>query len=155
MDANDSQNEKQPAKRNAFAVMKNVRDMCKQPVGKKLLMFTLATYCDLDGICWPSNRTLAAGTGMSESTIKRMLRALHEEGELQILTPGVDRDTKRFIHLKRYVKQVTVMTPLNGSRLPMKRNRLRQKVVNGMVKNVVRMPRVEAVEAFKRRWQRC
>jgi hypothetical protein len=121
MNGNDSQNEKQPRKPNAFTVMKNVRDMCKQPVSKKLLMFTLATYCDLDGICWPGNRTLAAATGMSESTVKRLLRVLHEERELQILTPGIGRDTKRFIHLKRYVKQVTAMTPLNGSRLPMKR----------------------------------
>lgn len=97
-------------KSNVFTVINNVRDMCKQPDNKKLLMFTLATYCDRDGICWPKNDTLVAATAKSDRTVRRMLQALAEEGELQILTTGIGRDTKRVIYLKRYAKPDKAMT---------------------------------------------
>jgi hypothetical protein len=56
----------------------------------------------------------------SERTIRRMLKALHKDGELQILTPGIGRDTKRLIHLERYVKPATTMTYLNRTASPMR-----------------------------------
>jgi len=102
MQTNDNQNESK-RKPSPFTIMNNVRDNCKQPVSKKLLMLTLATYCDGDGICYPSNRALVPATRMSERTIRRMLKQLAADGELKIITPGAGRDQKRIISLKRYV----------------------------------------------------
>jgi hypothetical protein len=127
MDANAEIRERPTGKRSAFTIMSSVRDHCQQPVGKKLLMLTLATYANADGICYPSNETLAKATGLGNSTVRRMLRQLKSEGELEILTPGTGRDQKRTIRLKRYVakpltamsaKPITVMSGLNCSGSP-------------------------------------
>ncbi len=59
MHATDEIRERQTGKRNAFTVMNNVRDNCKQPDGKKLLMMVLATYSNGDGLCFPGNLALA------------------------------------------------------------------------------------------------
>jgi Helix-turn-helix domain len=127
MDANDSQNEKQLRKPNAFTVIKNVRDMCELSDAKKILMFTLATYCNPDGICYPGNRVLALATRKSERTIQRMLKELEADGEVEILTPGIGRGKKRILRLKRYApkteqirsvleKADKALSPLNTTR---------------------------------------
>ncbi len=82
--------------------MNNVRDHCGQPDARKLLMFTLATYCNAEGKCFPSNETLAGVTRKSRRTVQRMIKQLAADGELEVLEPGVGRDTKRIIALKRY-----------------------------------------------------
>jgi hypothetical protein len=105
MDATNEMGERQEraAKPNPFAVINTVRDMCKQRDALKLLMLTLATYCNGAGLCFPSNRTLAEATSRSDRSIRRMLRRLKTDGELEILEPGIGRDQKRFIRLTRYV----------------------------------------------------
>jgi len=129
MESGDNHKQKQPATPSAFTLMKNVRDMCEQPDGRKLLLFTLATYCNQDGICYPGNKTLAAATRKSDRTIRRMLKQLASEGEIDILTPGIGRDQKRIIRLTRYLgkpdktmsrKPDKAMTGLNRTRSPMK-----------------------------------
>src|SRR5437762_11929008 len=102
MEPNDSNGEKQPRKRSAFTIMNNVRDNCKQPASKKVLMFVLATYCNGDGICYPGNETLARATCVSGRTVKRLLRGLVADGEVEILAPGIGRDKKRILCLRRY-----------------------------------------------------
>jgi hypothetical protein len=124
MEPTDSQNEKQQPKRNAFTVMKNVRDMCKQSDARKNLMYALATYSNPDGICYPGNRALVQATRKSERTVRRMLKALAADGELEVLTKGAGRDQKRIICLKRYVENRTTgeikpdkaLSPLNRTR---------------------------------------
>lgn len=117
VETNDDNQDESKRKPNAFAVMNNVRDHCQQPVSKKLLMLTLATYANADGICYPSNATLAKATGISKRTVQRILPALAAEGELEILTPGKGRDQRRIISLKRYTaKHDTAMTCLNAPR---------------------------------------
>jgi hypothetical protein len=126
MHANEANDEKQPGKRSAFTIMSNVRDHCEQlDRAKKLLMLTLATYCNRDGICYPSNETLVKATRIPERTIRRKLSELKAEGELQVLTPGIGRDKKRIISLKRYTakpakavtaKPAKAMTVLNRPR---------------------------------------
>src|SRR5262245_45432196 len=71
-------------KRTAFAIINNVRDRCAQGFARKNLMFTLATYCSADGMCWPGNRELARVMRSSERTIQRMLKKLAKDGELEI-----------------------------------------------------------------------
>jgi pyocin large subunit-like protein len=83
--------------------MSNVRDNCDQSDAKKLLLLILATYCDRDGICYPSNETLARVTRKKRRTVQRMLKDLAAEGELEILESGRGRNQKRILHLKRYV----------------------------------------------------
>ena len=127
MQSGNDKDEKQTRKRTAFDLMNNVRDLCEQSDAKKLLLFTLATYCDGDGICYPSNETLASVTRKSRRTVQRMLKGLVAEGELEILESGIGRDQKRILYLKRYAvkgdkavsrKGDKAMTSLNATRLP-------------------------------------
>jgi Helix-turn-helix domain len=123
--ANDNEDSGKKKQSHAFTVINNVRDMCEQKdSNKKLLMLTLATYCDRDGMCWPGNRALALATRKSERTIRRMLRVLDKEGELEILTPGIGRDKKRIIQLQRYCnadsKPAKAVTGLNRTGSPIK-----------------------------------
>jgi hypothetical protein len=89
-------------KQTPFLVMNNVRDNCHQPESNKFLMLTIATYCDRGGICYPTNHTLARVTQKSERTIQRQLKELVTAGEIEILAPGIGRDKKRIISLRRY-----------------------------------------------------
>jgi hypothetical protein len=111
---NDPNESKEPSKRkqSAFTVMNNVRDHCKQPDAKKVLMFSLALYCNADGTCHPGNRTLAKAINKSQRTVKRMVKELAADGELEILTTG-GGDQKREIRLTRYVAMAPGM-PLGG-----------------------------------------
>lgn len=54
-----------------------VRDL--QPSHRHVLL-VLANYADERGMCWPSQRHLAAATGYSERTIRTALGALEDEG---------------------------------------------------------------------------
>jgi len=110
MKAYDEIRERQLAKRSAFTLMNNIRDHCQQPDAKKLLLFSLATYCDGKGICWPGNEELVKITRKSERTIRRMLSELKEDGEIDVLTPGTGRGQKRKISLRRYAKPDKAMT---------------------------------------------
>jgi len=115
MDATETNDEKQPRKRSAFTVMNNIRDLCDQSDARKLLLFTLATYCDGDGICYPSNETLATVTRKSTRTGQRMLKGLVADGDLETLASGIGRDQRRVLHLKRYAarKGDKAVSPLN------------------------------------------
>lgn len=47
---------------------------------RKVLLLVLANYADEDGICWPSQETLASGTELSVDTIQRQLKRLEANG---------------------------------------------------------------------------
>ena len=104
--------QKQLTRRSAFTIMSNVRDNCEQSASKKLLMLVIASYCDADGRCFPGNRLLAKAMNKSQRTVKRMIKELVAEGELEILTTG-GGDQKRIIRLTRYVAIAPEM-PLGG-----------------------------------------
>jgi helix-turn-helix protein len=125
MQSGNDNDEKQPRKQSAFTIMNNVRDLCEQSDAKKVFLFTLATYCNGDGICYPSNHELVRTTRKSERQVQRMLKQLEAAGDLEKLTSGVGRYQKRIISLKRYAakpdKDVTckpdkVLSPLNPTR---------------------------------------
>jgi hypothetical protein len=121
MKNNQQSNGSKPEKRNPFTVINNVRKNCKQPVPKKFLMLILSTYCNADGICFPGNSELADAMNKSYRTVRRMLKELKADGELEILRPGIGRDTKRVIRLTKYAgfvpfKGDKAMTCLNGTR---------------------------------------
>jgi hypothetical protein len=101
MERRHSNDEKQTRK-SAFTLMNNIRDYCEQSGPKKLFLFELATYSDSDGICYPSNETLAGVTRKSRRTVQRMLKELVADGDLEIVAPGIGRDKKRIIRLTRY-----------------------------------------------------
>ena len=104
MNANQSPIEKQAAgKQNAFTIMNNVRDHCKQSDAKVRLMFVLATYCNREGICWPSNETLMQKMGRKKRMIQKWLAELKADGEISVLKSGAGRDKRRKISLTRYI----------------------------------------------------
>ena len=119
MKTNDEIRETQTGKRSAFTIMSNVRDNCKQPPSKKLLVLVIASYCDPDGLCFPGNRLLAKAINKSPRTVKRMLKELAADGELEILTTG-GGDQKREICLTRYAAIAPEM-PLGGGDTQMSR----------------------------------
>src|SRR4051812_32121111 len=86
-----------------FALINAVRDMCEKPDSEKLLLLTLATYCNKRGVCFPANKTLATATRKSDRSIRRMLSHLAKDGEIDIITPGIGRGQKRLIRLTRYL----------------------------------------------------
>jgi hypothetical protein len=51
--------------------------------GRKLLLLALASYADKDGICWPSQETLARDTEQSVDTVQRELPMLEKRKLLQ------------------------------------------------------------------------
>ena len=75
--------------------MNNVRDHCDLSDAEKLLMYTLATYCDADGRCFPSNPLLAEKLRKSPRTVRRLLRRLVAHGEVEVLEPGRTRQAAR------------------------------------------------------------
>lgn len=46
----------------------------------KVVLLVLANYANEDGICWPSQKTLAAATEQSEDSVQRRLRELEKLG---------------------------------------------------------------------------
>ena len=107
MQSNNETNEKQPTKPNAFTLMKNVRDHCKQTGDKRVLMFVLATYCDRNGVCWPGNETLSEKMHVASRTVQRLLSQLAKDAEIEILQRGAGRNQRRYISLKRYLGTIT------------------------------------------------
>jgi Helix-turn-helix domain len=51
---------------------------------RKVLLLILANYADEDGICWPSQETLAKGTEQSLDTVQRQLRKLAAIGLIAV-----------------------------------------------------------------------
>src|SRR5262245_503284 len=103
MHDNNADQAGQPKTRNAFILINNVRDHCNQSDAKVRLMFILASYCDREGVCWPSNETLARRMRKKKRRIQKMLSELKADGEITILTTGAGRHTKRKISLERYM----------------------------------------------------
>lgn len=56
--------------------------------GSLLVLVALADWCNEDGYCWPSRRTIANRTGASEATVKRVLRDHIKRGELERILGG-------------------------------------------------------------------
>lgn len=50
------------------------------PAAELKTLIALADYASDEGVCWPSKRTLAGVTGLSETSIKRSIRKLAERG---------------------------------------------------------------------------
>ena len=110
----------QATKRNSFSLMNNIRDYCELPSDYRDLLFTMATYCGGEGICWPGNDELSRATRKPRRTLQRMLNHLVNAKHIKILSSGRGRDQKRIICLQRYVqvepKNVIPITDNNGHR---------------------------------------
>jgi pyocin large subunit-like protein len=50
----------------------------------KLTLLALANYADADGMCWPTQETLAADTEQSVDTVQRRLKQLATQGLIRI-----------------------------------------------------------------------
>jgi len=113
MQSSNESNEKQSTKPNAFILIKNVRDQCKQTGDKRVLMFVLATYCDRNGVCFSGNETLAEKLHVASRTVQRLLSQLAKDAEIDILQRGAGRNQRRYISLKRYLGTMTKGDELN------------------------------------------
>jgi hypothetical protein len=50
---------------------------------RKVLLMVLANYADQNGVCWPSQETLARGTEQSVDTVQRQLKKLQNLGVIE------------------------------------------------------------------------
>ena len=62
--------------------------------GAKIVLLALADIANHEGVCWPSNGTLCAMTSLSKTTVKEHLRALAEQGIIDVES-GVDFEAER------------------------------------------------------------
>lgn len=67
-----------------------------------LLMLALADYANDDGVCWPSQNSLAKRCRCSERGIVRMIDHLITEGEIILRRPGGGRGNSAVYQLARY-----------------------------------------------------
>lgn len=51
-----------------------------RPSARKFILVALANYADEEGVCYPSQKTLASATGQSERSVREHLAGLEEDG---------------------------------------------------------------------------
>jgi hypothetical protein len=71
-----------------FSILRWCREVeCDNPA-ERCLLFTLATYSNKFGECWPSVETLAAVMGRTDRQVQRLLRGLERRGHIAITLGG-------------------------------------------------------------------
>jgi hypothetical protein len=68
----------------AWDWMREIRDDRQLSPTAKLCAFTLATYFDRRGECFPSRAVIGRGMGLSTRTVTRALAELREAGAVEI-----------------------------------------------------------------------
>lgn len=68
----------------------------EQPINgnAKLVLLALADHANDEGDCWPGVKTISLKTGFSESTVRRLISRLVDEGYLSV-SPYFDPDSGR------------------------------------------------------------
>lgn len=67
----------------SFQASEWVRHLDELPPAQRVVMYVLASYADEAGSCYPGQTRLARETSLSESTVRRALRALEDGGYLR------------------------------------------------------------------------
>jgi len=75
---------------------------CQQSGDRLLLMLALADFANDDGICWPSQLSLAARTRCTERGVQKMIDALEKLGEIEIMREGGGRGVSAKYRLTNY-----------------------------------------------------
>lgn len=73
----------------SYAASRKVWQMSLHDAGAKLVFLNLADRANARGVCWPSQKTIARDTGLSERTVRAKLRQLEDEG-LILRTPRAE-----------------------------------------------------------------
>lgn len=60
---------------------------------RKLIFLAYADYANDDGVCWPSNETIAEKTGVSKRTVTRHVSELKEQGYMEVIEEGGGRSS--------------------------------------------------------------
>ena len=64
------------------------------PPGPKIVLLALADIADVEGICWPGHRSLAAKCSVTVRTVQRTIAALQSQGQL-LIEPRYRQDGSR------------------------------------------------------------
>ena len=118
-----------------FTVEQSIWETSKQEGKALLVLLALGTFAsNEDGICFPSQETLAKRSRCSVRGVQKIISRLVEDGEIQIVTKGGEAGSKRastVYSLGRYVTAKNnddprtgfALTPERGSPLPPNRVR--------------------------------
>ncbi len=99
----------------------------------RLLMLILAGYADDTGFCWPGQKLLADGAGMTTRGIRKITGALVAAGEIEIVEHGLGRGNSTRYLLRKYAaakeerKCIKEEQPIPLLHKPQKRNRSAEK----------------------------
>lgn len=69
---------------------------CKLTAAQSLTLIVLVDHVDEDGICFPSQETMALESGLSRMGLRKALLGLIEKGLLEIVAPGGPRRSARY-----------------------------------------------------------
>lgn len=97
----------------SIAVMTRVWAKSKQKSGALLLMLALADFANDDGIAWPSVKTLAAKSRLSERQCQRIIDRLQAKGELYAM-PATGRGHTNLYFVAVGLDQPTIHSTLKG-----------------------------------------
>lgn len=82
--------------------------------GAKFLLVTMANYCDENGCCWPSIKTLAAETQMTAKHISTLIEKLEEAGQiLKEGRPGRGHGRQPNLYILRMQSELSTHCPQN------------------------------------------
>lgn len=86
---------------------------------EKLVALCVADFADDDGKAWPGLATVAVKSGLSESTVRRKLKSLEDQGKITI-TPRKDksgRDTSALVQFAFCKGEGVSLLPLQPARV--------------------------------------
>jgi len=79
----------------AYQHINFVRDHSKTRGHARLLLLTIATYCDKDGYCYPSYKSLEEATGLDPGNISRYFKQIPPEELIIVQKGGSPKGQKR------------------------------------------------------------
>lgn len=88
-----------------FDLTRKLMMECQQKGERRMLMLCLAFHTDEEGICWPSQQTLAQEANLSERGVQKMMDGLIAEGEIELLEKGNGRGKTSKYRLTRYLEK--------------------------------------------------
>lgn len=94
----------------SIRIMSQVWEHSAHSEGTLLVLLALADFANDEGMCFPSQTTLAKKSRLSDRQVRRVLAVLIRSGELSIVRPGRGRRIKTVYRISLKVDNMTTFT---------------------------------------------
>ncbi len=95
-------------KKNTFEFMRKAVIASRSGTPGRLILFSLLSHCDADGVCWPKNKTLIKMMNKTPRSVQRALEELESLGEISIT---VDEEERRYFEVLAEIENDSVFFP--------------------------------------------